>query len=179
MEYAKENSVQDAVEFWDVSKSLVSKWGKQSRISETAIGDSSGRKRRGINGSKIKHIEIEDFAAKLITQQRSKGKSIPAKELQRKTSIYANLLDIDFKCSNGWVEKFIKRHDLSTRTKTSCQQKIPEDFIEKIKEFQKNFVETITRVGIIDKRRILNMDETPVCFDMPHKTTLEKKVQKL
>jgi len=45
------------------------------------------------------------------------------------TKTYAKSLGINFKASNGWVEKFMSRHELSTRSKTSCQQKIPEDYV--------------------------------------------------
>jgi len=178
VECANDNSVASVLEKWQVDKSLIYKWMKLYNLAEDAIGDSTGRKRRGQNGKPIMNQKIEDFAIKLWTSYRSKGLAIPSVDLQERTRKYSKLLGIKFAGSNGWAEKFIARHELSTRYKTSCQQKIPEDYAKQVLEFQNLYFRTIIAAKIEDPERIANMDETPICFDMPHKTTLEKKGKK-
>lgn len=175
VEHSEQFSIESALRKWNVSRSLVYRWGKMARVSKILLGDSSGRKRLGKKTSEVKHPEIESYAKKLFESYRSEHKAIPASVLQSKAKTYAKNIGSDIKCSNGWLESFLQRNMLTTRTKTSCKQRIPENFQELIQEFQKNYMKTLITEGITDRRRILNMDETPVCFDMPYKTTLEKK----
>jgi hypothetical protein len=171
-------SIQNALEKWDVNKSLVSKWTKMYNESKDRLKDSNGTNRyktNESNNSKVKYPDIEQFAINLFTKSRETNKAIPASVLQLKTAKRASELNYDMKCSNGWIESFKKRNSLSTRTKTSGKQLIPKDYDKMIKEFQQTYIKTLIDAKITDRRRILNMDETPICFDMPYKTTLEKK----
>jgi len=136
---------------------------------------SSGRKRLGPNGRPVQHPEIETFAINLFDKFRSEGKAIPMTVLREKTKTFAKTIGIDIECSVGWGSKFMKRNNLSTRTKTSGKQQPPANYEEAILNFQTDYVRTIIAANIEDPERIINVDETPICFDMPYKTTLEKK----
>jgi transposase-like protein len=125
VEHTENFSVASTLNKWDVSKSLVSKWGKLYRNSIQLLGDSSGRKRLGQKTSTVKNDNIEEFAKNLVQKYRNEHKAIPGTVLQEKVAKYASTMNFDVKCSNGWLESFMKRNELSTRTKTSCKQQIP------------------------------------------------------
>ena len=43
--------------------------------------------------------------------------------------------DVEFHASNGWVQKFMNRHGLSVRRKTTQSQKDPECLLDKLVNF--------------------------------------------
>ncbi|RWS00839.1 pogo transposable element with KRAB domain-like protein, partial [Dinothrombium tinctorium] len=120
--------------------------------------------------------QLEKDLKEWIASQRQRGRAVGLNDIKTKA---LELYDIhkersDFSASNGWLQKFLIRNDLSMRRATSIGQKIPENapqlalsFIDYIKEYNeknKNF-------DII----YANMDEVPVWFDMPRCRTYEQK----
>ena len=83
-----------------------------------------------------------------IIERRSKMLHVSRKIIRKKAVIiYGDLKHIDpdrfdekFEATNGWLFKFMKRHNLSLRRKTSVVQKDPDLLIAKI-------VSYILRVG--------------------------------
>ena len=79
-----------------------------------------------------------------------------------------------FKASNGWIQKFRIRHGLSFRVRTSVSQKLPAQLERKIESF-------LTQVRALRARHqyplelIINMDETPMYFDIVPGYTINKK----
>lgn len=74
----------------------------------------------------------------------------------------------NFQASRGWLDKFMKRHHLSLRSRTSMAQKLPSDLEDKVTSFHQ-FVKDQRRENEYDY--IINMDETPAYFDVvPSKT---------
>ena len=80
----------------------------------------------------------------------------------------------NFIASNGWVQKFMARNGLSLRCKTSITQKLPAQLENKIECY-------LTQVRALRARHqyplelIINMDETPMYFDMLPGQTVNKK----
>ena len=66
---------------------------------------------------------------------------------------------------------------LSLRLRTKIAQKLPAALDEKIFNFQR-FIIKNRKITDFHLARIGNMDETPMCFDMPHSSTLHKKGEK-
>ena len=79
----------------------------------------------------------------------------------------------NFKVSNGWCQKFMKRHSLALRQRTKISQKLPKDLDEKITKFH-TFVLNLRKKHDFNLDQIGNMDETPMFFDMPGNRTLDK-----
>ena len=78
---------------------------------------------------------------------------------------------LDFKASNGWLEKFMNRHCLSMRRRTTVSQRLPRDIVSKVTMF----IMGIRRLRHSNKYplgSIGNMDETPLWMDMPGETTI-------
>lgn len=70
-----------------------------------------------------------------------------------------------FAASRRWAVSFMRRHDLSLRAKTSLSQRLPQDLEEKLSSFHQ-FVKTKREEDEFDDNLIINMDETPVYFDL-------------
>ncbi len=71
----------------------------------------------------------------------------------------------DFQASKGWLQNFMRRNDLSLRAKTSLSQKLPADLEDKITSFHK-FVKDTREEMEFEEDMIINMDETPLYFDL-------------
>ena len=81
----------------------------------------------------------------------------------------------DFKASLGWIRNWRRRFNIVYRAKTHSQTLISSDHGEKINSFIKELSELIEK-NKYNPRVIVNMDETPVYYDLPSKWTLERKV---
>lgn len=84
---------------------------------------------------------------------------------------------IEFKASQGWCTRILDRHDLALRQRTKIAQKLPKDHERKIVDFQQYVIQRKTEADY-PLCRIGNMDETPMCFDMPSTQTVNKKGEK-
>ncbi|XP_011403093.1 PREDICTED: uncharacterized protein LOC105312277 [Amphimedon queenslandica] len=79
-----------------------------------------------------------------------------------------------FKASNGWLDKFMLRYGLSMRIKISVSQKLPAQLEKRIESF-------FIRVRALRAKHqypldlIINMDETPLIFDIVPQQTISKK----
>ena len=69
----------------------------------------------------------------------------------------------DFTASHGWSTRFLRRHNLTIRSKTSVAQKLPADLEDKKEAFLLNIAQLLEQD---DFELIVNMDETPAFFDM-------------
>jgi hypothetical protein len=79
-----------------------------------------------------------------------------------------------FKASNGWLCKWMLRHGMSTRQKTTVAQKLPEDLEDKVLGFQR-YVIRMRKIREYTLGQIGNMDETAVYYDMAGSHTLHTK----
>ena len=76
-----------------------------------------------------------------------------------------------FQGTRGWVQKFMRRNNLSLRAKTSIAQKLSAALEEKMA----TFLQTVRQVRKDSKypdNMIVNMDETPMYFDMTTNKTV-------
>lgn len=80
--------------------------------------------------------------------------------------------DPEFKASPGWYTKWKRRHAISMRTKTTLAQRLPADMEDKVVEFHRFVLRARKRCGY-ESSHILNMDETPMRFELPATRTLE------
>ena len=77
-----------------------------------------------------------------------------------------------FKASQGWFAKFTKRHNISFRRSTHISKHSLEIMHERVDSFLRL---VLCRLREYQNSEILNMDETPVWFEMPGKSTLDIK----
>lgn len=79
-----------------------------------------------------------------------------------------------FKASAGWLEKFLKRHSFTLHRETSIQQKLPAHLEGKLSSFLCD-IKALRTQHRFPNELIINMDETPVYFDMAANSTIEKR----
>ena len=96
---------------------------------------------------------------------------IQRKHIQRKAIALIQPTPPTFKASVGWLAKFLMRHSLTLRRQTSIQQKLPAQLEAKLTKFL-NDTKAIRGQHKSPPELIINMDETPVCFDMASNTTV-------
>ena len=80
--------------------------------------------------------------------------------------------DPEFKASLGWYSNWKRRHSISTRGKISLAQHLPADMEDNVVEFHRIVLRSPQRWGY-DLSHILNMDETPMRFELLATRTLE------
>ena len=68
----------------------------------------------------------------------------------------------------------ITRNFYSYRAKTSIQQKLPAQLKAKLERFMNN-IKVLRETHKFPDTQVINMDETPLYFDMPGSTTVNKK----
>lgn len=79
-----------------------------------------------------------------------------------------------FKASNGWIQHFMKRNNLSLRHRTMMCQRLPEEYDEKLLSLQKFVIEKHREHEYL-LPQIGNADQTPVWFEAPENMTVEVK----
>ena len=87
-------------------------------------------------------------------------------------NIYGNSVE-EFKASSRWMSGFMKRYKLSRRRRTKVSQKLPEQTEELLSNFQQYVIRLRTEKSFA-MTNILNMDETPVWFDMAGNFTIDQ-----
>lgn len=78
----------------------------------------------------------------------------------------------DFIGSNGWLHNFLNRFQLRCRAVTSVGQKVPANAASLCKTYFDFVDKTFAGIEVPD---ILNMDETPIYFDMPSNRTYDAR----
>ena len=140
------------------------------------------RLKRANRGKKAAWPELEKDLLEWIMEKRNNGLAIlpqmmRLKALQMAKQDKYGIPAGQFKAGNHWCQRFMKRHGLSLRQKTTLAQRLPDDYEEKIVRFHR---------FIIDRRKehnyplhvIANMDETPLTFDMPPNRTIHNTGEK-
>ena len=85
--------------------------------------------------------------------------------------------ELAFNASRGWVQKFMTRHSLSLRAKTSLAQMLPKNLEDRIAQFYR-CVHEIRALDDLESSMIANMDETPAFFDIVPNRSVEQKGKK-
>ena len=110
----------------------------------------------------------------MFIEQRSTSRSVSTVSIRLKAKALACELDIkDFQGTSSWCFRFMKRHNLSIRTRTTVSQQLPDDYREKLMLFRTYCTNKINEQNI-QLKHITNMDEVPLTFDIPVNRTVER-----
>ena len=96
------------------------------------------------------------------------------KAIQRQPQVIIQPSNPSFKASDGCLAKFMIRHSLTLWRQTSIQQKPPAQLEGKLTKFLVE-LKALREQHKFPLDLIINMDETPVCFDMTSNTTVERR----
>lgn len=173
IQFAEQNSNRAAGRQFCVSEGHVRYWRKQKDALLSASSD-----KRALRGPKDgKYPDLEKELVKYVEESRNKCCAVTHKMLMNKALEIAkslNISELDFKASRGWVTRFMKRNNFSLRRRTSLCQRLPRDYTDKLISFQR-YVIDIRREKSYDLSQIGNADQTPVFFDMPRNSSVEKR----
>ncbi|EFO94061.1 hypothetical protein CRE_27869 [Caenorhabditis remanei] len=163
----KTNNVK-AAERFSVSRQCIQNWKEQQAELESAV-EKDGAKRRRLNGAG-RHVKDADFDENLsawVREKRAKKLRVTRRMIQQRARECS-----DFKASNGWLERFLKRNNLVSRRPTTVCQKVPAEFLEKVINF----------ILYIEKRMsekkysfVYACDETAVYLDFSKSLTVEER----
>ena len=182
--YALKNGRNEAAKHFKLKGSMVSRW-IQARNSGKWTETKRNIKKVG-SGRKEFYPEAEKKLYDWIIEQRKEGlavsyaivrvKMVDILQEQEMINIYGNSVE-NFKASSRWMFAFMKRYKLSRRRRTRISQKLPTQLTETLNNFQQ-FVNRLRAEKSYELTNILNMDETPVWFDMAGNFTIDKVGEK-
>ena len=132
----------------------------------------SGRQKAGRKLSYPK--EIDDKVLEWVLCMREHHLSVSTQMLRDKALALIKQYNPNFKASEGWTRKFIRRHSIVLRARTSVAQKLPGDLENQVSRFHDQ-VKAERQKYNFPKDLIGSMDETPLYFDMVPSRTVEKK----
>ena len=159
-----------------VSEKLIRDWRKAKAAGawQTIV---KGKRKLGC-GRRAFHPALEAELTEWLRLRRSTGITVSTDDIRRKAKVLGQMarfaVEDSVKFSPNWCYLFMKRNHLAMRERTTLAQKLPEDLTAKVLEFQR-FVINCRQEREIDLAQIGNMDEVPVCFDMPTKRTVHEK----
>jgi transposase-like protein len=168
VEYAEKNGNRSAARQFETNEKSVRQSRQQKSILQ-AMRPTKRSQRRGKEHWNELEIEVKNW----IKSERKEGRRVStvtiilkAKEIAEKNSI------VNFKGSQMWCHRFMRRHRLSVRAVTSVGQKLPVHWEEKMASF-KLFVEN-AKSGV-ELQHFGNMDEVPVSFHITSNYTVDEK----
>ena len=136
------------------------------------------RKRLAGAGRKPFDLDIEEVLLEWVHGRRSNGFRVSRKMIKSKARFlyeekYKEMeLPPTFTASIGWVHKFMTRHELCIRRKTTESQKDHEKLIDKLIAYVLQARRLRVKFSYIDSD-IIAMEETAVWQDMLSKTTVD------
>ncbi len=180
--WARHHRVRPTERKFSIPRKNIQRWLKASKDNDFDEGPSKrGPKKQRTSigrqkaGRKLNYPrEVDDKVLEWVLCMREKHLPISTQMLRDKALALIKPHNPNFKASDGWVRKFIRRHNLVLRARTSVAQKLPSDLEDKIETF---YVDVRTERQKYDypKELIGNKDETPIYFDMVPSRTLDKK----
>lgn len=110
--------------------------------------------------------EFEDLLLRWIRDANSRRISLTGALIQERARSFATQLDMtDFKGSNGWLDKFLKRHGLVSKTMSGERGDVNENCVNTWQD------RLPTICDGYEPRDIFNMDETGIFFKQGRRTT--------
>ncbi|KAJ8280487.1 hypothetical protein GJAV_G00055280 [Gymnothorax javanicus] len=167
--HAVEHGNRAAAREFNINESMVRKWRKQEddlrQVKKTT---------QSFRGNNARWPQLEDKIEQWVIEQRAAGRSVSTVSIRMKATALARDMNInDFRGGPSWCFRFMKRRNLSIRTRTTVSQQLPKDYEEKLATFRAYCKNTITEKKIRPEH-ITNMDEVPLTFDIPMNRTVEK-----
>ena len=120
------------------------------------------RKKQGNRGSSKKSPQIVEKVLEFVMERRQCGQSVCTSEISvHGTKVSMSMKIKDFKASADLCYAFMTWKDLSIRRRTHISQKLPEDYEDKLVEFQKSIIKQ-RKLHDYDLSQISNANQTPI-----------------
>ena len=176
--YAKVHTDAEAARHFSILRTTLRAWKGlelQPKDRKKSQNKKGNHVRKGAHsGRPLSYSEdIEDQLLQWILETRDQQLPIQRKAIQRKALALIQPQKPQFRASERWLQKFLNRHSLSLWWTTSIQQKLPTDLERKLERFMQD-VKALRESHKFPEYLIINMDETPIFFDMPRAQTIAK-----
>ena len=149
---------------------MVRKWRKQEEDLRQVK-----KTKKSLRGHKARWPQLEDQLEQWVAEQRAASRSVSTVTVRMKATALAQDMNINnFRGGPSWCFRFMRRRNLSIRTRTTVSQLLPKDYQEKLATFRAYCKNKITEKKI-HPEHIINMDEIPLTFDIPVNRTVEKR----
>ena len=173
VKFAQESNNCAASQEYGVNEKLVRDWRKHIEKLKCIPSNKCSNR-----GKRCQWPELEDKLVNWIEDQQQFGYIVTRNMIRIKARAMIDELNIaGFQASNNWCTRFLHRNNLALRQKTKIAQKLPGDLEEKIVNFHR-FVLNCRKKANYELVNIVNMDETPVWFDMPSTRTINTRGEK-
>lgn len=173
VEYALEHGNRAASRHFGVGETSIRYWKDQEEKLKA-----TKKTRRAFRGAKTgKYPNVEEQLVRHIRELRQDGCAVSLDIVQTEARRIARAQGIEakeFKASSGWTTRFMRRHGLALRRRTTLCQRLPAAYEDKVVDFHR-FVIKLRQQKDFILSQIGNADQTPLCFDMPRNTTVEEK----
>ena len=171
MDEARQHGVRPTSANYHVPRATLQHWMKADL---SAIQSNKKGARAPGGGRKLTMgVDTDEDILKWILEQRDQHVPVSREAIKEHARSVCSASNPEFSASNGWLQKFMTRHNLALRSKTSLSQRLPADLETKVTSFNK-FVKDLRVEDEFDDEFIINMDETPVFFDLVPNKTVEK-----
>ena len=182
VEYARHHGIRAAARKFNIARKNVQRWFKELKDKNSLFQAAKPSKRRRLfprgrykAGRKLSYPkEVDDKLLEWLLSMRERHLCVSTQMLRDKAKAAITEHNPSFQASEGWLRKFMRRHSIVLRAKTSVAQKLPKDLEAKIETFYKD-VQNLRENGKYSNELIGNMDETPLYFDMIPSRSLEKR----
>ena len=123
--------------------------------------------------------ELEKDITDWLSEKRKSVVAVSINVIRLKAlSIAQNTNIKDFKAFVRWCNAFLERHGVSIRRRTTVAQKLPQDYEDKLINFQRFHCIAKRKQHNYELRYIGNADQTPMTFDIVANSTVYKKGSK-
>ena len=178
LKYVGQYSESEAARHFDIPRTTIRGWKDlDKKPVDKKMSYTCKKKGKNKAGAGRPLSYNEDFDMEIcqwVLEMRDLHLPIQRKHIQRKALALIQPTHPTFKASDGWLSKFLTRHSLTLRRQTSIQQKLPAQLEMKLTKFV-NDTKALRKQHRFPLDLIINMDETPVCFDMASNTTVDKR----
>lgn len=169
IKFAEEKGKHAAAKFFNDDRKRVREWSQNKSKIENG---SKTQKRLPGAGRPVKYKEIDQKLMIWFKEKRSAGIHVTGKAMRIEAlRLHKENGSQSFKASLGWFNKFKRRHKITFRQATHIAQHSKSIVDDRIDKFL-NFVIRMRRFRGYATSEIGNIDETPVWFEMPGKSTL-------
>ena len=170
--YAKEHSVAAATKKFLIPRTTIGCWMVDGYF-ERDVTKQEVKKRIGQPLTYSR--EIDEQLLVWVLENRDLHLPITVPLLKAKVLELNGAESPEFKASSGWAYKFMQRHSLVLRARTSMAQELPATLEVQIKAFHRQ----IKRLAEMNKFEVIrNMDETPLYYDVVTGRVIEEKGKK-
>jgi hypothetical protein len=173
--FAEQTSNTAAAKKFSVDRKQIQRWRKMKSTLETVIATGNPQSQRVPGGGRKEvYSELNHKVRQWIFERRAERQCVSRRLIRLEALKIAKVCSgcEEFSASLGWLEKFLRRNNLTLRATTTTCQRPPADYVEKIVNFIL-FLRKQRQEHLYADSNIFACDETAVWLDPIGKKCIE------